>query len=248
MVLETEKDIRHEIQKYRWYHTIDLGNGLITPGEYDHRSVLKYYGIPEDLSGKTVLDVGPAHGFFSFEFEKRNAQRVVAVELPRWSDHDGSPELKKTFREGHTDDTSGDYLHGALEFAIRVKRSKVERMFYNIYQVSPDTVGVSDIVFCGDLLIHLSDPLRALYALRSVTGECAIISTPLDIFSFNLRPRARFHGTLLGQSFWEPNMKCLVQWAMAAGFSRIEKVSTFKLTNKIQKAKSFHGTIKAFVE
>ncbi len=247
MTMKTEQELRQEIAKYRWYHTIDLGNGIETPGEYDHRSALPHYGLPGDLTGKTVLDVGPAHGFFSFEFEKRQARRVVAVELPRWSDHDSSPALKKVFREGGTDDTSGDYLHGALDLAIRIRRSKVERMFYNIYQISPETVGVFDIVFCGALLIHLSDPLRALYALRSVTGEYALISTPVDFLSLNLKPRARFYGTLLGQSFWEPNMKCLMQWALAAGFSKVEKVATFRLTNRNQKARSFHGTIRAYV-
>ena len=213
------------MQTFRWYHTIDLGNGIITPGEYDHRSVFKYYGIPEDLTGKTVLDIGPAHGFFSFEFEKRNAQRVVAVELPRWSDHDSSPELKKTFREDQTNDKSPEsYLHGALDFAIKVKKSKIERLFYTIYEIHPDTIGIFDLVFCGSLLIHLTDPIRALYALRSVTREIAIISTPIDPYSLNVQPRAYFHGTLLGQSFWAPNMKCLKQWAMASGFSRVEKV------------------------
>jgi tRNA (mo5U34)-methyltransferase len=120
-------------------------------------------------------------------------------------------------------------------------------MYYNIYQLSPETVGVFDIVFCGALLIHLSDPLRALYALRSVTREYAIISTPVDILSLNIRPTARFYGTLLGQSYWQPNLKCLKQWIIASGFSRVEKVSVFPLTNKLQQAKSFHGTVKAFV-
>lgn len=245
--METSNEIRQEMQKFRWYHTIDLGNGIVTPGEYDHRPLLKYYGIPEDLSGKTVLDIGPAHGFFSFEFEKRNAQRVVAVELPRWSDHDSSPELKKTFREDRTDEKSSDYLHGALDFAIRVKKSKVERRFHSIYEISPDQIGTYDLVFCGSLLIHLSDPIRALYALRSVTREFAILSTTIDPFSLNFRPSAFFHGTLSGQSFWAPNMKCLEQWALAAGFSRVERIATFKLNNRSRKTKLPHGTIKAFV-
>jgi tRNA (mo5U34)-methyltransferase len=246
MVPEKTNDLLDEMHTFHWYHTIDLGNGIITPGEYDHRPLLKYYGIPEDLTGKTVLDIGPAHGFFSFEFEKRNARRVVAVELPRWSDHDSSPQLKKTFRDDQTDDKAGEYLHGALDFAIRVKQSKVERMFYSVYEISPATVGVYDIVFCGSLLIHLTDPIRALYALRSVTKDYALISTPIDSRSLNRKPRAYFHGTLLGQSFWAPNMRCLEQWALASGFSKVKKVATFNLFHEIRKAKSPHGTIKAF--
>ena len=29
------------IEDFLWYHTIDLGNGLITPGDYDYRGVLR---------------------------------------------------------------------------------------------------------------------------------------------------------------------------------------------------------------
>lgn len=247
MIQTPTDEVLGKIQAYHWYHTIDLGSGLVTPGEYDHRPLLKNYGIPEDLTGKTVLDVGPAHGFFSFEFEKRNARRVVAVELPRWSAHDCSPRLKKTFQEDRTDDKCGDYLHGAFDFAIRQKNSKVERMFYNIYEVSPETVGMFDLVFCGSLLIHLTDPLRALYALHSVTREMAIISTPIDPTRRNIKPRALFHGTVLGQSFWAPNMKCLEHWALAAGFSRVEKVARFNLKHQPDNVNSPHGTIKAYV-
>lgn len=75
----------------------------------------------------------------------------------------------------------------------------------------------------------------------------AIISTSIDPISLNVRPRAYFHGTLLGQSFWAPNMKCLEQWALASGFSRVEKVARFNLRHTIQKTKIPHGTIKAFV-
>jgi hypothetical protein len=75
----------------------------------------------------------------------------------------------------------------------------------------------------------------------------AIISTPLDPTLRNVKPRALFHGTVLGQSFWAPNMKCLEQWALAAGFSRVEKVARFQLTHQPKHVKSPHGTIKAYV-
>lgn len=94
------EEVKRRVNEFQWYHTIDLGNGLITPGQYDHRPLLKHYGLPDDLTGKTVLDIGPAHGFFAFEFEKRRAVRVVTVELPQWSDHDGSAVLKSGFERG----------------------------------------------------------------------------------------------------------------------------------------------------
>lgn len=240
--------IRQEMQQYSWYHTVELDQGIVTPGQYDHRTLLHHYGIPDDLSKKTVLDVGPAQGFFAFEFERRGAERVVTAELPRWSDHDGSAELKQQFQSTNVDAANEGYLHDALAFAIRAKESKVEQSFYSIYDLTPELVGTFDIVFCASLLIHLTDPLRALYALRSVTRGYAIVATVIDQTRFGSRqPRAHFHGTATGQAFWAPNMACLEQWALAAGFKRVERVSTFMLSSLDGQFRSPHGTIKAFI-
>src|ERR1700690_2219905 len=76
--------------RYYWYHTIDLGDGLITPGMYDYRETISAFRFPEDMLGMTVLDVGSATGFFAFEFERRGA-RVVSVELPSLRDLDCFP-------------------------------------------------------------------------------------------------------------------------------------------------------------
>lgn len=258
-ILETKQ----KMLQYQWYHTVELAPGVVTPGQYDLRPVLPHYGLPADLSGKTVLDVGPSHGFFAFEFEKRRAQRVVTVELPRWSAHDGSAALKADFAQTQVDTRNEDYLHGALDFAIKTRGSKIEQLFYSIYEVSPQTTGVFDVVFCGSLLIHLTDPLRALYALRSVTRDYALIATPIDpetdLASRGLvrrllrnvsptQPRAYFHGLVNGQAFWAPNMLCLERWALAAGFKRVERVSTFRLASLDGQFDIPHGTIRAFAE
>lgn len=242
------EEIKRELQKYDWYHTVELAPGVLTPGQYDHRPLLKYYGIPGDLSGKTVIDVGPAHGFFAFAFEERGALEVATVELPQWSAHDGSAQLKAKFDEDDLDTIREPYLHNTLGFAIKARDSRVKQFFYSIYDISPENVGTYDIAFCGSLLIHLTDPLRALYALRSVTREYAIIATVIDPERFGGRkPRAHFHGTQEGQAFWAPNMACLEQWARAAGFSQVERVSTFALKSLDGQFDTPHGTIKAYV-
>src|SRR5438093_927009 len=79
-----------DLSNYYWYHTIEVGDGLVTPGIYDYRNALAPYGFPEDMRGMTVLDVGSATGFFAFEFEKRGA-RVISVELPSLEDLDRFP-------------------------------------------------------------------------------------------------------------------------------------------------------------
>ena len=79
----------------------------------------------------------------------------------RWSAHDGSGELKDRFEREDADRTSESYQHGALVFAIESRGSRVEQVFCNVYDLSPDTVGVFDLVFCASMLIHITDPLRA---------------------------------------------------------------------------------------
>src|SRR3954454_13821602 len=64
-----------------WYHTIDLGSGVVTPGEYDLRPILGRVPLPRSLTGMRCLDVGTHDGFWAFEMERRGAERVLAIDL-----------------------------------------------------------------------------------------------------------------------------------------------------------------------
>src|SRR5690606_10506493 len=61
-----------------WFHTFSLDGGEIyTHGvARDHRYRLPVF--PDDLSGRSVLDVGTFDGFYAFLAEARGARRVVA--------------------------------------------------------------------------------------------------------------------------------------------------------------------------
>jgi tRNA (mo5U34)-methyltransferase len=76
--------LRARAGELRWYHTIDLGQGVITSGEDKTPQRLDRLGLPGDLSGRSVLDVGAWDGFFSFEAERRGASRVVASDWYSW--------------------------------------------------------------------------------------------------------------------------------------------------------------------
>ncbi len=195
-----------------------------------------------------MLDIGPAHGFFAFECERRGAARVVTCEMPKWSSHDGDPAMVREFASADQDEVTEALLHGALEFAIQQRRSRVERMFHTIYDVSPSTTGMFDIVFCGSVLLHLTDPLRALYAIRGVTREMAVIATGIDPSRFTWGPVARFVGKANDHTFWLPTFDCLVSWAKAARFQRVEKVSRFRVTSGDGEFDTPHGSIRAFPE
>jgi tRNA (mo5U34)-methyltransferase len=237
---------RAGMARFAWYHTIDLGDGVLTPGLYDHRPILGRYRLPDDLRGMSALDVGPAHGFFAFELEARGAHPVITAELPSWSAHDASPTLRDTFRAEDADTTHSDYLRGALAFAIAARASAVRQQFVNVYDLSPETVGEFDLVFCASVLLHLTDPLRALYAIRSVTRGSAIIATAIQRDPFDRRPQALFVGEPQGQVFWLPNMRALEQLCLAAGFARCERGDRFRVRSRDGRYDDLHGVVQAW--
>jgi tRNA (mo5U34)-methyltransferase len=238
------EEIRRRMAEFEWYHRIDLGHGIFTPGVYDLEPMLEHYGIPDSLEGRTVLDVGPGHGFFAFEFERRGAAAVVTAELPDWSQHDAHPEVSAAQHAAPEDLAA--YHRGAFGFALQARRSSVERKFCNIYDLTPERVGTFDVVFCASVLLHLTDPLRALYAIRRVCRGEAIICTGIDTHLLVAQQsRALFVGTPNGHAFWLPTMTCLEQMALAAGFVTIERVSTFRLRSIDGRYETPHGTIRA---
>src|SRR5262249_49795820 len=98
------------------------------------------------------------------------------------------------------------------------------------------------------VLLHLTDPLRALYGLRRGCRGEAIICTGIDDDpGVAPQPRAPFQGTAGGRGFWVSDMACREQSAPAAGVSRRGPVSTFMLTTVDGTFNTPHGTIRAFV-
>src|SRR5436309_10404554 len=132
-----------------WYHTIELGNGMVSKGHFDHRSVVGCYGIPDSLAGKTVLDVGAGGGFFSYEMERRGAARVVALDVDRIGDCDWVRRMRPKVPQ-HVMDATTWKTH--FEMARDLLGSKVERITCSGYDLSPEVAGKFDLVFCADVL------------------------------------------------------------------------------------------------
>ena len=159
-------DLRAEVAALRWYHTIDLGDGVVTPGLYDTPREARRLPLPESLAGKRCLDIGTADGFWAFELERRGASEVVALDIDDpvhydWPAHVDERELER-FRADHPNHRA------AFELAKRTLGSEVRRVDMRVYDVSDDALGQFDFVFMGSLLLHLRDPVGALAAIRTI--------------------------------------------------------------------------------
>jgi tRNA (mo5U34)-methyltransferase len=187
-----------DIGNYYWYHTVELPDGLVTPGVYDFRQSLSCFPFPEDMRGMRVLDVGSATGFFAFEFEKRGAS-VVSVELPslyaldRFPGQDIEQIIEKIERMmgPKAMDHSGAVvkkhdaaqlyrylLEGPFEFCRKLLNSRVERCYSTVYELSPANVGPGgfDLIFMGDILLHTLHPLQAMAAVAPLCRGSLVIA------------------------------------------------------------------------
>jgi SAM-dependent methyltransferase len=146
---------RRLIESREWWHSIDLGEGIVTPGKVPVsylRQMLAWMRFPESFRGQRVLDIGALDGFFSFEAERRGASRVVAYDL---------------FPPDH---------HG-FAAAKHVLGSRVEYVQGSAYDLSPAAVGTFDVVFLFGVLNHLRYPLLALDRIRDVTDGYLLLET-----------------------------------------------------------------------
>jgi len=217
-------DLRAEAERYPWYHTIELGDGVVTQGMFDHRPVLDRYPIPADLTGKTCLDVATMDGFWAFEMERRGAKSVTALDLEDPDDLDWPVSLRASGHDRSLDETK------AARFALAKEAlgSKVERVLLSAYDLGPD-LGTFDFVFCGDLLLHVKDPVTPVENIRSVCTESAVIVNVIKRFRFNeKRPLAELDG-IDHFEWWVTNLAGLERIVRAAGFTRVEADATFEL-------------------
>ena len=241
-----------DIDRYYWYHTVELGSGLPpTPGMYDFRETLGAFGLPGDLGGKSVLDVGSATGFFAFEFERRGAE-VVSVELPSLEQLDRFPgqETSSLLRQiehmivPHSDDIltglkhrySAQQLHyylleGPFRLCARLLGSKVERRYCSVYELSPARLGRAsfDVVFLGDILVHTLNPFNALVAAAAMCRETLYIAQMMPGEPDDKPAMIWEGGTDPGRDdicWWLPNEQCFIQMLRKLGFRDVRKVGT----------------------
>lgn len=203
---ETARDeLERRVQAIEWHHEIDLGEGVVTqapPGSGDRQRSLP---LP-DFRDRSVLDVGAWDGWFSFEAERRGASRVLATDSWCWS--------------GPGRGTQQGFL-----LARERLGSKVEAVEIDVLELSPERVGVLDVVLFLGVLYHLREPLAALERVASVTGEVLVLETAVDRIDEHEPAVAFYPSDELEDdptNWFAPNPAALVEMLRDVGFEEFE--------------------------
>lgn len=214
------QDVREAVaENPLWYHTIDLGDGIVTPGWFDLRAIVERMPWP-DVRGKRCLDVGTYDGHLAFELERRGAAEVVATDLDDHTQWDWPPDVRSQAPETLAA-IAGPEKGLGFRIAKDALGSSVERVALSVYDLSPETVGEFDVVVCGSLLLHLRDPLGALEAIRGVCRGRFLSADHVDLrltVAHPRRPVARLNGSGGLVHWWVPNASGLRRMLFAAGF------------------------------
>jgi tRNA (mo5U34)-methyltransferase len=230
-------DLRRQVAALHWYHSIDLGGGLVTPGTPVNRAMLEQ-GLPP-MSGRTVLDIGAWDGLYSFVAEQRGASRVVALDHYAWLvDFDARNEYwARCEAEGRLPDPDRDLSDFArpdtlpgrrgFELAHQVLDSAVEPVVGDFLTMDPAELGQFDVVLFLGVLYHLRDPMAALRHVRALTTGVAVIETEAievvgmagaALLSFTEGAELRADHS----NWFVPTRGALAGMCRAAGFSDVE--------------------------
>jgi tRNA (mo5U34)-methyltransferase len=176
------------------------------------------HAIPNDLSGKSVLDIGCNAGFYSFEMKRRGAARVVAV------------------------DDADRYLAQA-RLAAEVLGLEIEFARLSVYDLAQLGEKFDLVLFLG-VFYHLRHPLLALDIIHEHVARDLLVFQSMQRGSREILPlqpdydfweRAIFeepgfplmyfiesHYAGDETNWWIPNLACSMALLRSAGFTIIE--------------------------
>ena len=206
-----------------WFHNMDLNGVETAPDHFLHdypRSKFKRFQhvLPENLEGKSVLDIGCNAGFYSIEMKRRGAARVLGL------------------------DSDERYLAQA-RLAAEVSGAEIEFRNLSVYDVAALGERFDLVVFMG-VLYHLRHPLLALdlihehvaddlllfQSMQRGSKEEAAVASDYDFtqeahFDLPSYPKLHFiehHYAKDWTNWWVPNAACSAAMLRSAGFAIIE--------------------------
>ncbi|QBQ54508.1 DUF1698 domain-containing protein [Nitrosococcus wardiae] len=211
-----KEQLEEEVKKFEWMHSIDLENGIITPGKWPRNPHIEKAFDKINFEEKKVLDIGTCNGLWSFEAEKRGASEVYSIDYLIHDNYWCTPAYR--------------FAHDTLQ----------SKAIYNpdvdVYDI--EKLGITDfdvIIFCG-VYYHLKNPLLALSKIRKIlkTGGHVIIEGPIinddskPIAGFlykEIENKDNYFGSWHRSNWWVPSGRCLREWVECSLFDIIDEFS-----------------------
>ena len=227
-----------------WHHSIDLGDGVVTPGgktPYHFYDELQRLRLPE-MANKSVIDIGAWDGLYTLHAEHLGASRVVALDHYAWSIDFEKASAYTTnqlvtgqpIRPFHTLPEVWDPVglpgKRGFDLAYRLRDSHADVVVDDFMTMDLAPLGAFDVVLFLGVIYHLEEPLRALRRLRQLTRGVAVIESEAvwlpasdnqPLWQFGGGARLNHDPTI----FWVPTAEGLQAMCLAAGFSAAEIVS-----------------------
>lgn len=202
---EMKVDLKTRVDDLTWFHSIDLGDGIVTRGVKSLGTIRNEQQTIFDpilIKGASVIDVGAWNGAFSFEAARRGA-RVLATDHYVWT-HDGWRG-----REGF------DLANEALGL-------NVEARVLDVPDITIQNVGRWDVVLFLGVLYHLPSPLTLLESVADVAAECLVVETHADLMDVKRPALAYYPGSTLNgdpTNFFGPNLAFVIEVLKECGFN-----------------------------
>lgn len=158
-------EILEKVKMFSWYHIIDVGHGIKTPGYNNlnlQQAVVNKALARVDFKEKKVLDIGCRDGMYCFDAEKRGASEIIGIDSM----------ISK----------------GATEFLIPYFNSKVKMYEMSLFELTPEKFGLFDVIIFPGVLYHLRYPFSALKIMRTLlkpNGIMIMETAVLRSFSFS---------------------------------------------------------------
>jgi tRNA (mo5U34)-methyltransferase len=206
-----------------WFHNIELDGVQTNPARPDYPMsrwrLLEPY-VPEDLTGKTVLDLSCNSGFFSIMMKQRGAKYVLGIDVP--------PIIEQA------------------KLVTEVLDVDIDLRAQNVYSfVLTNEVKFDYVLFLG-LFYHLRHPLLVLDRVAELTKERMFFQTqirgrtPVEgsleglsdrlIFDHPDFPRLSFiegsYGGDRGTNWFFPNESGILAMLRSAGFRNIVNITS----------------------
>lgn len=207
--LRTESELKSGVEalinKYSWYHVMDLGFGFSTPG-YGFGNLIPVAALMKNvrLENKRALDIATFDGKMAFLMENLGAE-VVGVD----------------FFQRDTILSLIEFYGSNVKCGFGIDDKDIPLIF--------DKFGYFDFVLCAGLLYHVYSPIDVILGVRKFTrnGGYAIFESACTLDSKNITMRFNRNDIYKDMStIWVPSIACLRYLVKYACFRIVAEVTS----------------------